>query len=252
MLMVPLLWHHQYPLLSMYPFSFLFCSFHFVFCFVHWPFVVVVVFLQVFFYIHWPLVLGFLFFTRILLQDFQCSNRAQSLTGRRSRILEGWLPKVGWIHLWWYVCHTIMFWNVCSCYRQKDMLELTSSARIQVTSDNRGGATLTIRKVKVSDAGLYLVQAQSKSGRTKSSANLRVRGMCLHCYLLSVNSQTCKGLQMFVVSNSDEHRECSALIVLWLPGLNVQQCLKKTRKKKRTVYKSSNIFSPSTRHNRLY
>ena len=226
-------------------FSFCFLFFSLAFCCCCW-------FLQVFFYIHWPLVLVFLFFTRILLQDFQCSNRAQSLTGRRSRILESWLPKVGWIHLWWYVCHTIMFWNVCSCYRQKDMLELTSSARIQVTSDNRGGATLTIRKVKVSDAGLYLVQAQSKSGRTKSSANLRVRGMRLHSYLLSVNSQTCKGLQILVVFNSDEHCERSALIVLWLPGLNVQQCLKKTRKKKRTVYKSSNIFSPSTRHNRLY
>lgn len=94
------------------------------------------------------------------------------------------------------------------------MLELTSSARIQVTSDNRGGATLTIRKVKVSDAGLYLVQAQSKSGRTKSSANLRVRGMCLHSYLLSLNSKTCKGLQMFVVFNCGEHHEYSAAIVL--------------------------------------
>ena len=60
--------------------------------------------------------------------------------------------------------------------RQKDMLELTSSKRIEVTADNKGGATLTIRKAKVTDAGLYLVQAQSRSGRVKSSATLRVRG----------------------------------------------------------------------------
>ncbi|KAL8593184.1 hypothetical protein ACOMHN_009839 [Nucella lapillus] len=59
---------------------------------------------------------------------------------------------------------------------QKDMLELSSSKRVEVTFDDKGGATLTIRKVKMSDAGLYLVLAQSRSGRTKSSATLRIRG----------------------------------------------------------------------------
>ncbi|XP_025104057.1 titin homolog isoform X1 [Pomacea canaliculata] len=57
----------------------------------------------------------------------------------------------------------------------KDMLELYSSSRILITSDSSGNATMTIRKVKASDAGLYFVQAQSRSGRNKSSATLHVR-----------------------------------------------------------------------------
>jgi hypothetical protein len=68
-------------------------------------------------------------------------------------------------------------------FRQKDMLELAATNRIQVSTDGKGGASVTIRKVKASDAGLYLVQAQSQSGRSKSSATLRIKG--LHNYKLS-------------------------------------------------------------------
>lgn len=56
------------------------------------------------------------------------------------------------------------------------MLELSSSSRLLLTSDGSGLATLTIRKVRPSDAGLYFVLAHSRSGRSKSSATLRVRG----------------------------------------------------------------------------
>ena len=76
------------------------------------------------------------------------------------------------------------------------MLELTSSPRVQVTSDNKGGATLTIRKVKVSDSGLYLVQALSKSGRTKSSANLRVRSTCLESLFCPIDNKSVLCLQV--------------------------------------------------------
>lgn len=62
------------------------------------------------------------------------------------------------------------------------MLELYSSSRILITSDSSGNATMTIRKVKASDAGLYFVQAQSRSGRNKSSATLHVRGMISYEY----------------------------------------------------------------------
>ncbi|KAL8585017.1 hypothetical protein ACOMHN_043653 [Nucella lapillus] len=58
---------------------------------------------------------------------------------------------------------------------QKDMLEVTTTSRVTVTTDGEGGSVLAIRKVKASDAGLYLVQAKSRSGRCKSTATLRVR-----------------------------------------------------------------------------
>ncbi|XP_076459198.1 uncharacterized protein LOC143292619 isoform X2 [Babylonia areolata] len=58
---------------------------------------------------------------------------------------------------------------------QKDMLEVSSSSRVTVTSDREGGSTLSISRVKVSDAGLYLVRAKSRSGRCQTTATLRVR-----------------------------------------------------------------------------
>ncbi|XP_013419371.1 titin homolog isoform X2 [Lingula anatina] len=58
----------------------------------------------------------------------------------------------------------------------KDSLELEEDDRIKMYYDGQGGAKMVIRQVQKSDQGLYYCQAQSKAGRTKCSASLRVIG----------------------------------------------------------------------------
>lgn len=74
--------------------------------------------------------------------------------------------------------HCLMF----HC-RQRDLINVTPSKRIETEWDNQGHAHLTIKKVKPSDAGLYYCVAQSKSGRAKCSAHLYVKGQLLGMFL---------------------------------------------------------------------
>ncbi|GFO38542.1 titin [Plakobranchus ocellatus] len=58
---------------------------------------------------------------------------------------------------------------------QRDNITITGSKRIQSEYDNQGHTTLTLKDVKVTDAGLYYCVAQSRAGRVKCSAYLHVK-----------------------------------------------------------------------------
>ncbi|RUS90387.1 hypothetical protein EGW08_001882, partial [Elysia chlorotica] len=58
---------------------------------------------------------------------------------------------------------------------QRDNITIVGSRRILSEYDNQGHATLTLKEVKVTDAGLYYCIAQSRAGRSKCSAYLHVK-----------------------------------------------------------------------------
>ncbi|KAK3802354.1 hypothetical protein RRG08_034500 [Elysia crispata] len=58
---------------------------------------------------------------------------------------------------------------------QRDNITIVGSRRIVSEYDNQGHATLTLKEVKVTDAGLYYCIAQSRAGRSKCSAYLHVK-----------------------------------------------------------------------------
>lgn len=67
------------------------------------------------------------------------------------------------------------------------MINLSESRNVYIEQDNQGHATLTLRRVNRSDAGLYYCVAQSRSGRAKCSARLNIRGQCFsNLYVLLI------------------------------------------------------------------